>query len=292
MSDDSANAPPPADVASVGRRLKQARVEQGLALEQAAEEMRLSVDVLGALEADRFDILGAQVFVRGHLRQYAQLLGLDADELMRRYEAEDHPSDEPIVSLQPIRLRDAAEFRVWVSVGIVLLVIVALLFWWWANPEDITDSSVTRSQPSLVEPVPEVESDVLSPVGEQPQVDPIPVPVQVPEEEPQPAVSDAVPPGGADAVDDALDRGGAVTLNVEISFDEDCWVEIIGGDDRRLFYGLGRAGARSRFEASPPMSVLFGNVDGVRMSVNGAPYAIPAGSRQGNLARFVVVADE
>jgi hypothetical protein len=43
----------------------------------------------------------------------------------------------------------------------------------------------------------------------------------------------------------------------------------------------------------PPFAVVLGNADAVRLTVDGAPYAIPATRRQGDLARFSVdVAEE
>ena len=289
MSDDPANAASDDDL-SVGSRLKQARVDKGLALEQVAEEMRLSPDVLNALEADRFDILGAQVFVRGHLRQYALLLGLDADAVMQRYAAQDHPSDEPIVGTEPIRIRGEGELRVWISLAVVCFVLVALLVWWLASPDD-TEQVVANGPPantaeSVSPPAPVQQAPVREP---QPAETATPS-VQAPVGESAAEVDPVTPTiGVGDSMADETELPDAAILSVEITFDEDCWVEIIGGDDRRLFYGMGRAGARSRFDASPPMSVLLGNVDGVRLVINGAAYSIPVGSRQGNLARFVVV---
>jgi cytoskeleton protein RodZ len=79
------------------------------------------------------------------------------------------------------------------------------------------------------------------------------------------------------------------SLSIELDFSEDCWAEVTDASGARLFYGLGRPGARSRFSAVPPVAFLFGNVAGVALTVNGAPYAVPRESRQGNLARFVIL---
>lgn len=288
MSDDSANAVPADDGVSVGSHLKQARVAKGLSLEQAAEEMRLSPDVLDALEGDRFDILGAQVFVRGHLRQYGQLLGLDADELMQRYSAQDHPSDDPIVGTEPIRVTEQVELKVWIALA-VLVVMLALLVWWWASPDDNSADSAARPVESA-EPAPAPVAGEELPTAQPRALEIETTPAELVGSEPGPDVDVVTPaPLDVEPVADETAPRIAETFSVEVTFDEDCWAEIIGGDDRRLFYGLGRAGARSRFEARLPMSVLLGNVDGVRIAINGAAYSIPVGSRQGNLARFVIV---
>ena len=69
-----------------GARLAAAREQAGMTLLQAAEQLRLDVATLQALEAGRFQALGAAVFVRGHLRHYAELLGLPVGEIDAAYE--------------------------------------------------------------------------------------------------------------------------------------------------------------------------------------------------------------
>ena len=70
-----------------GARLAAAREHAGMTLQQAAESLRLDVATLQALEAGRFQTLGAAVFVRGHLRHYAELVGLPVGEIDAAYEA-------------------------------------------------------------------------------------------------------------------------------------------------------------------------------------------------------------
>ena len=88
---------------------------------------------------------------------------------------------------------------------------------------------------------------------------------------------------------EALPEVIASELQVEIIFREDCWTEVIDVLGERLFYGLGRAGARSRFAAAPPLSLFLGNASGVDISVDGIPYEISGENRQGNLARFMIL---
>jgi cytoskeleton protein RodZ len=79
----------------LGERLRSARKARALTLEQAAFTLRLEVPVLRALEDERYEALGAAVFVRGHLRAYAKLLGLSEDAVMAAYRAADPNADAP-----------------------------------------------------------------------------------------------------------------------------------------------------------------------------------------------------
>jgi cytoskeleton protein RodZ len=79
----------------LGERLRSARKARALTLEQAAFTLRLEVPVLRALEDERYEALGAAVFVRGHLRAYAKLLGLSEEAVLAAYRAADPNADAP-----------------------------------------------------------------------------------------------------------------------------------------------------------------------------------------------------
>lgn len=71
---------------SPGKLLREAREEKGLTLEDVAAMTRIPKGMLDHLESDRFEEYVADVFARGHLRNYANELRIDADEVMQAYE--------------------------------------------------------------------------------------------------------------------------------------------------------------------------------------------------------------
>lgn len=68
-------------------KLVECREKAGLDIDQAAEELHLSVHILQALEREDFTRLPEPPYVRGYLRGYAKLADTDARELIRTYEA-------------------------------------------------------------------------------------------------------------------------------------------------------------------------------------------------------------
>ena len=72
---------------SIGERLRAGRERAGLSVAAAAEKLHLDPKVIEALEADRFAELGASVYVRGHLRRYADFVGEPGVELVNAYSA-------------------------------------------------------------------------------------------------------------------------------------------------------------------------------------------------------------
>src|SRR5579863_10668933 len=79
------SAAPGPDVRGIGARLRAAREHKGLTMLQAAEKLHVDARVLEALEAEDFAALGADVYVRGHLRRYADLVGEHPEELQELY---------------------------------------------------------------------------------------------------------------------------------------------------------------------------------------------------------------
>ena len=71
---------------SPGTLLREAREERGLTLDDVAAMTRIPKVMVGHLEDDRFDEYVADVFARGHLRNYARELGLDDEEILQAYE--------------------------------------------------------------------------------------------------------------------------------------------------------------------------------------------------------------
>ncbi len=71
---------------SLGAYLREGRERSGLSVDAVSSACRIAPQFLRALEADRFDLLPAPVYVRGFVRAYCQQVGLDADAALRIYE--------------------------------------------------------------------------------------------------------------------------------------------------------------------------------------------------------------
>ena len=72
---------------TIGQRLKKAREYRNLTLEKAAEATRIRQTYLRALEADDFSAMPSPVQARGFLRNYAQYLDLDLDQIVEELRA-------------------------------------------------------------------------------------------------------------------------------------------------------------------------------------------------------------
>jgi cytoskeleton protein RodZ len=83
---------------TIGQRLKAEREEQRLTLEKVFEATRIRVQYLQALEADDISVMPSPVQARGYLRNYAEYLGFDVEQMLhelREMNAQ-QPSEEVI----------------------------------------------------------------------------------------------------------------------------------------------------------------------------------------------------
>ena len=86
------------DASSAGASLAAAREEMNLSVADVARHLKLSAAQVEALEEGAYERLPGRVFVRGFLRNYAKLLGVDPLPLLRRIE---HEMPQPKVVDEP-----------------------------------------------------------------------------------------------------------------------------------------------------------------------------------------------
>lgn len=76
----------PTDRAALGRFLQTSRMQVGLTVDDLSRRTRIPTRVLRLLEEGDLEGLPPAVFVRGFLRSYAREVGVDAENLVRRFD--------------------------------------------------------------------------------------------------------------------------------------------------------------------------------------------------------------
>jgi len=88
----------------IGALLREARENIGMSVPEVSRALRIRQVYLEAIEADDYASLPGKTYVLGFLRSYAELLGLDADDVSLRYRRQSEYSSLPQSSLNfPIR---------------------------------------------------------------------------------------------------------------------------------------------------------------------------------------------
>ena len=128
---------PPA--AAPGARLRRAREAKGLDLERTAQLLHLKPPAVAALEADDYAALPGPVFVRGYVRNYARLLGLDEESLLRDLATNTAPAvaTPPRVRAQPRKEIHSSHLAVRLVSWVIVLSVAGLVYTWWQNPGNL-----------------------------------------------------------------------------------------------------------------------------------------------------------
>lgn len=247
-----------------GERLAEARRAQQIAVLEIAKELHLDEHKVRALERNEFDVLGAPVFAKGHLKKYAQLVGVDGDEVMADYYRLNRAASVPPVVSTRQRPRRELSPGPWIAV-LVVVILVVTAYWWFTRPaepgpdpaESTQDLLPGEPRSSVIVP-PETDQDMIE-VPEETDTGMIVEPGSVP-----PALEGTSPP--------EIVPG---QMRMLLTYTGDCWTEISDATGRRLFFDLGKDGRSVELSGAEPFNVLFGSPANVTVTVNGDAYALP-----------------
>jgi cytoskeletal protein RodZ len=111
-------------VESLGEKLKAARALKGCTFDQVSRDTNIARRYLEALEAEAFDQFPGEPYLLGFLRNYAEYLGLEAQELITAYRTL-KIQDQPIPVEQLLQPMSPPPY-VGVAVGAAVVVVVGL----------------------------------------------------------------------------------------------------------------------------------------------------------------------
>ena len=124
MTEENQALAPARDGESFGSWLRSQREVRQVELQTITQSSKINIRYLEALEQDRFDLLPATIFVKGFLREYARIVGLDPDEVLNFYLAAS-AQDDLEGGIENLAKR--SQRRPLGRTGWVLLVVVAIL---------------------------------------------------------------------------------------------------------------------------------------------------------------------
>jgi len=265
-----------------GERLAEARRRLQISVVEIAKELHLDDHKVRALECNDFEVLGAPVFAKGHLRKYAQLVRVDEADVIADYYQLERASGSSLVVPGRTRPRQMISLGPWIAT-VVVIAIAASGYWWFTSRETPPARPVTGE----IAPLPQEEETTAAqdtelpdqPVAIEPEVDA--EPELEPELEPD-LEPDLEPMALPIAETDVLE------LSLSITYSGDCWTEITDASGRRLFFDLGKSGRTVNLTGEAPFTVLFGDAANVSLVVNGASFDIPARDLRGRTARLTI----
>jgi cytoskeletal protein RodZ len=251
---------------SLGARLRSAREAKGLTLDDVEKITRIRARFLAALEAETFAEIPSPVQVRGFLRNYAQHVGLNAEEILALYEqrrgqaaaapleASPRPAAPPVKPPETrAPARPAYQPRIpqiqsrrprWLSADLfvaagVTLALAALLIWGAlqlaANLRADKTTAAGATAPASATPTATLAPDA----GDAPTSAPLPSPLPV-----------------------------YVGVNVTVRAEQRVWLSV-KSDGTEVFAGLLKPGDARDFVGQTSVEITTGNAKGTRVLWNG-----------------------
>ncbi len=289
------------DVASAGRMLAAARESAGLSIEEVAAQLRLSVRQVQALEADETEALPGITFVRGFIRNYAKLLGLDAETLLAAYRVSVPDAGAHAITLKyeniPIISRDK---KAWLPYVLASALVGLTLAGWMIYMEYAVEESHKAVTENVVpeKPVAPPEAVALEPAApmlpQEPSVTPV-TPDMHPAEStaaPMQPVAASIQPATVPAQPVAapvqpVSAPAQAVARLNMTFTEQSWVSVSDRDGKEIFNKTQPAGSQGVVEGSPPFKIVIGNASGVRLTYNDKPVDL-APHAKSNVARLTL----
>ena len=224
---------------SFGYYLQSIRLEKNITLDTIAEETRIAMSNLTAIEKEDVESLPDPVFVKGFLRSYAQAIGADGDEAVKLYEArlnmksrmEDVQSYSPRSTVAPWRNLILSIVAV---AGLIALSLYGISYF---QHHDLLDKAAAPS--SAVK---------------------LPAEKHSADRKPSDTNTDTPPETSS-------------KLMLQISALEDTWMKIIIDNQEPKEYNL-RSGDQLEEEATRGYNLLIGNAAGLELKLNGKPVKI------------------
>jgi len=235
----------------IGTYLKQKRLDQSLSLEAIAASTMIRLPILHALEEGDGEELPELIYIKGFIRRYGQVLGIDGQALAAKLIAEETPpiSESLIVSATPEATPDHAPPQAqrsgflpinasprWLPFLLGGLAIAAGLFYWLTRSPQTQKPAVTKTAPPVA-------------------VSPTPVPSAPVEPSPTPAAREPSP---------------NLPLSVKVKAKQDSWLKVTI-DGQVDYEGTLKSGEEKTWTAQKSLKLRSGNAGAIKLSLNDQP---------------------
>jgi len=247
-------------MAGEGQLLQAAREEKQWSYPYTEEITKIRIRYIKALEEEKYEILPGTTYVKGYLRTYAKLLGLNPNEIISLYNAT--AKNDPIsilavpnalVKVRPFWLRPAIIGSIAI-LAIVLIVVVKAL------SQGGTKTVDPPYEPAALPSAPQTENTTPAPVT-------------------------PVVPDPSDVV--ATTQDG---LTMQLVFTQACWV-VVRVDGQPSLEGTFAAGTTKEVKGTNKIElVTIGNAGGLSVTLNGK--TLPSLGKAGEVVSNVVLTQE
>ena len=279
-----------------------------MSVEDVSRQLRLSIQQIEAIEKEDFEKLPGRTFLRGFIRNYANLVQLDPIPLLQLL-----PESAPVISTyEPTPLknkqisfssnRESSSNNRLIIVIVLFIIALGTYFIFenssWnkkldnnsINSEVKTDTEKTSVEIQLPlsatvknttniqankgsETGDQINSEKNSATGSDIKTETIVIPIEnkpIIQETEKPAVTSS--------------NSG----NLYFKFTADSWVKVVDGRGVSLFEQLKKGGSEQIITGKKPLSIVIGNASGVNLTYNDTKIDISSYKKRDGTARFTL----
>ncbi|MDN4494316.1 DUF4115 domain-containing protein [Ureibacillus sp. BA0131] len=269
----------------LGTRLKEARLSKGYSLDDLQEITKIQKRYLVAIEEGNYSIMPGTFYVRAFIKQYAEAVGLEVDEILDEFKKEipNQPKEEVAqsISQSPTRrkLNTRSTNRMLETMPkfiVGLFIVVTLVAVWFLyqqkmasnQPEeevDETEVEYEQQVPPPTDPALEEEEEPAAGDTEEPVVE---------EEEEEPTPTQTISEGVPEGETTSYTLSGTETMNVRIEVSGDTWVGIRNAEgSEQVEARVYTAGEVVEFDATANAyaRIRLGNANNTKVFINDEP---------------------
>ena len=291
---------------TVGEILRNKREEIGLSLDEITEKLNLDSNLIELLENNDFEKFKVETYLKGYLRAYSKLLGIDGDRIIKLYK-ESNPEKEPEIlpDVKPKNQKNSSDRSVKLFSYIIgLSIVLSMLIWYQKNitiKPDANNNNIGNIELNKNNKINGVDTSYKiithSDYWQWP-IDNIPDRYRdsgendnsksvknekIKDNIKENVIQEEVLETEESPIYETQQSADTVVLNLS----GDSWIEIYDREGNRLFLDLARSGKNYIINGDSPFDILLGAANEVSVEFNGSLVNIEPYIRYG-IARFTL----
>lgn len=160
----------------LGKRLKDARLEKGMSIEDLQEKTKIQKRYLLGIEEGNYSIMPGPFYVRAFIKQYCEAVGLDPEEIFEQYKSDipsTHRDDLPeqlsrVQSRKSVPVNHSKFLEMLPRILIIAFVLGALFLLWYLLPNFTSKDPAPNNENGGEEEIRFETSDELKEHEEEP----------------------------------------------------------------------------------------------------------------------------
>lgn len=286
----------------LGNRLKQEREAKNMSLEDLQTTTKIQKRYLIGVEEGNYSIMPGQFYARAFIKQYAEAVGLDPEEIFEEYkndipvnEKEDLPQLSRVKTRKQVPTKNTKSwkflpilFTILAIVAICAIVYTVVISLSGGEGND-ADQAAQDTQPAEIDAPnqdAEPEEEETAPVEEE----------KDPAEEEKPAEEEAPAAGTLKELEKSgshatLELSGTDQFFVELTSPGETWIEIDNEKGKNFLYGLvKKEDEAKKIDLSNETEVSFkvGRTFETDIKINGEPFVFPFPTDQKTTQTFTI----